>query len=186
MRMRQILISMMMVLLLTGCRTVSERESFVEHHKVENMMQRLDSLMAKSQTTVQDSSWRETVIKQLQSIKERNDTNRTTVVDSAGNVIRETITIVREREVESENSRLEREGLIHQVEKMDSVLSVQNLQISHMDSLMQASVKEKTIERSVPWYRQLWNNVRFVFIGFLIGIIFHVLIYRKFKKYIKL
>lgn len=178
------MIVVLAVLGLSSCRTVSEHDSYAERHRIETMMNRMDSVISKSQTVQQDSSWRETVIRQLESIKERNDTNRTVVLDTAGNVIRETITIIREREVSSESDRLEREGMRHSIEKMDSTISVQNEKLSRMDSLLQERTKEKVVEKKTPWYQRLWNGFRFILIGLVAGIVVAVLTGRLWKSWL--
>lgn len=168
--MKKLILLFTAILFFTGCKT-TEKSSYVEQHRIEDMMAKMDSVINKSQTTIQDTSWHETVIKELQSIKERNDTSRVVVVDSAGKVIKEVVTIVREREVERESDRQEREGMIHKMEKMDSTLSVANQQISHMDSLLKEREKETVIEKQQPWYLQLWNGIKLLLIGAVIGIV---------------
>lgn len=154
-----------------SCRTISDKESYTEQHRIDLMMAKIDSVINKSQTIVQDTSWRETFIQKLESIKERNDTSHTIVVDSTGKVIKETITIIREREVSSESDRLEREGMKHSIEKMDSTISVQNEQISRLETMLKEKTKETVIEKKKPWYKELWDNVRFILIGLVIGIV---------------
>ena len=155
--------------LLMSCRTISDHQSYVERHGLESVLNRMDSIWQQSQTTVQDTSWHETVIKELQSIKERNDTNRVVVVDSTGKVIKETVTIIREREVNSEKDRQEREGMMHRLEKMDSVLAVNTLQTHRIESLMKEKEKTTVIEKQDPWYKKLFGGMKTMFIGIVIG-----------------
>ena len=158
--MKKMIVVLAMVLMMTGCRTVSEHQSYAERHRIESMMQKMDSVMSKSSTTVQDTSWHETIIKELQSIKERNDTSREVVVDSTGKVIRETIKIIREREVEKESDRKEREGMMHRLEKMDSVTEVNNVLIKQIESMMQELQETTVIEKKNPWYLQIWSSIK--------------------------
>lgn len=155
--------------LLMSCRTVDNHESYAERHRLESVLNRMDSIWQQSQTVQQDTSWHETFIKELQSIKERNDTNRTVVVDSTGKVIKETVTIIREREVNSEKDRLEREGMMHRLEKMDSVLAVNTLQTQRIDSLIQEKNKTTVIKEEQPWYRKMWNGLKTLLVGIVIG-----------------
>lgn len=177
-----VLITMFMVLLLFvlgGCKTVTNTESHVEKHRIESMMERMDSLIKTSMTVIQDSSWHETVIRELQSIRERNDTSHFVVVDSAGKVIKETVTIVREREVSSERDRQEITYLRHSIERMDSTIAAQSSQISRMDSLLQQSHKETIVEKK-SWWKSLWEQIKGILAGFILcGCIVAIL---KFKR----
>ena len=178
-----VLITMFMLLLLfvpTGCKTVSNTESYVEKHQIESLFNKMDSVLSKSQTVVQDSAWHETVIKEIQSIRERNDTSHYVVVDTAGKVIKETIVINNTKEVSSERDRQEILFLRHSVEKMDSVLSVQNEQICRMDSLLQQSSKETVIEKR-PWWKSLWDQLRGIIIGIVLCAV--VVVILKFRKF---
>ena len=155
--------------MLASCRTISDHQSYAERHRLESVLNRMDSIWQQSQTTVQDTSWHETVIKELQSIKERNDTNRTVVVDSTGKVIKETVTIIREREVSSEKDRQEREGMMHRLEKMDSVLAVNIEQTQHIESLMKEKEKTTVVEKQEPWYKKLFGGMKTMLLGIVIG-----------------
>lgn len=159
--------TLLLLFVLSGCKTVSNTESYVEKHQIESLFNKMDSVLSKSQTVVQDSAWHETVIKELQSIRERNDTSHYVVVDTAGKVIKETIVINNTKEVSSERDRQEILFLRHSVEKMDSVLSVQNEQISRMDSLLQQSSKETVIEKR-PWWKSLWDQLRGIITGIVL------------------
>jgi len=171
---------MLIAFLLMGCKSVSNKESFVENHRIENLMSMMDSLINRSHTVQQDSSWRETVIKELQSIKERSDTNHIVVMDTAGNVIRETTIINNTREVTSESTRLLMEGMIHKMDRMDSVMSIQNKLICEMDSLLRQSDKETTIEKKQSWWEALWQQAKGIIIGIVFsGIVFFILRLKK-------
>lgn len=149
-----IVIAMLLSFLFTGCKTISNSESYVERQRTESIINKMDSLFNKSLVVQQDSSWRETIIKELQSIKEKTDTSHTFVVDSAGKVIKETLIINNTKEVSSERDRQEIIGLRHSLEKLDSTVSVQNEQISKMDSLLQQSDKTKTVVYEIPWWKK--------------------------------
>lgn len=166
--------------LLCSCKTVTNTESYVEKHRIESMMAKMDSVISKSSTTVQDSTWRETVIMELQSIREKSDTNHIVVVDSAGRVIKETVVINNTREVVSEKDRQEREVMMHKIERLDSVISIQNEQISRIDSLLQQSQKEKTIEKKQSWWQKAWQQSKGMLIGVVITLI--VLLILRLKK----
>lgn len=162
-------VAMLMLFGLSSCSTVSDKQSYVERHRLESMMSRIDSMVSRSQTVVTDSSWRETVIKQFESIRENNDTSRTMVVDSAGNVVKETVVINHVKEVSSESDRLEIQGMRHSMERMDSTLSIMQQQLERSDSLLQAKEHQRIVTKSAPWYQRLWNNIEYLLIGAILG-----------------
>lgn len=171
---------LLIVFLLAGCKTVSDKESYIENHRIESLMERMDSLISKSYVVQQDSSWRETFIKELQSIKEKSDTNHIQVVDTAGNVIKETIIINNLKEVTNERYEHEIEGLRHSIEQMDSTIAVQSQQLSRMDSLLQQKSKETTIEKKQSWWDSLLQNVKTIIIGIVFGgIMIYILRWKK-------
>ena len=135
----------------TSCRTIKQNENTLDERYVVTMLERMDSVMHKTNTVIQDTTWRETFVKELQSIKERNDTSHTLVVDTAGNVIKETTIIYKEREVISEKEQKERELLIHKIEKMDSTMAIMQKQVARSDSILHEKTKEKVVEKkAVP------------------------------------
>ena len=154
------LIVALVICVLFGSCTTHREVTSVEHHRIEDLMQRMDSVISTRQVIRQDSSWRELIMSQFQSIREHNDTSHTFVVDTAGRVIKETLVIRSERESNSQTDRREREVLIHRLEVMDSTLSVMQLQFSHIDSLMQQRNISTTryAQRSLTVWQQarLW------------------------------
>ena len=147
------------VSLLTSCTT--KKMAYAERHRIETMMNRMDSVISIRQTNQHDSTFRETVLHQLQTIKERNDTSRTVIVDSAGKIIKETVIIRAEKESNSETDRHDREIIIHRLEVLDSTLSVMRLQQHRTDSLLQT--KQTTIEREVEKPLTRWQQLRLWF-----------------------
>ena len=152
------IILVIILCLFIGSCSVNKEVTSVEHHRVENLMQRMDSVINMRQVIQQDSSWRELIMHQFQSIRERNDTSHTFVVDSAGKVIKETLVIRTERESNSETDRQEREVMIHRLDVMDSTLNVMQQQFNHIDSLMQT--KQTVIEKAIPAKLNIWQQVR--------------------------
>lgn len=154
------LIVALVICVLFGSCTTHREVTSVEHHRIEDLMQRMDSVISTRQVIRQDSSWRELIMSQFQSIREHNDTSHTFVVDTAGRVIKETLVIRTERESNSQTDLHEREVLIHRLEVMDSTLSVMQLQFSHIDSLMQQRNISTTryVQRSLTFWQQarLW------------------------------
>lgn len=138
-----------------SCGTTRET-SYVERHRMESIMDRMDSLLRVRTVVQQDSVWRETILRQFQSIRERSDTSHTVVVDTAGKVIKETLIINNVRETTSESDRLEREMLMHRLDVQDSTINLMRQQILHSDSLLQqrqeTTVKE--VAKPLTWWQQ--------------------------------
>lgn len=156
----------------SSCTVTRETTSTVDSHKVETMIDRMDSLMRLKTVKESDSLWHETILRQFQSIREKSDTSRTQVVDSAGRVIREKVIINNVRETTSETDRREFQKLTHRMESMDSTMRVMQQQLSHSDSLLQQrdTVREREVPARLSWWQQtrLWlGNVCLVV--FLIG-----------------
>ena len=143
--------------LFAGCTTTREITSETTEHRITDMMDRMDSLMHVRTVVQQDSAWRETILRQFQSIREKSDTSRVVVVDTAGRVIRETTIINNTREVTSETDRQEREVLMHRLDVQDSTLRVMQQQLSHTDSLLHEKQKEvvRTVKTPFTWWQQM-------------------------------
>ena len=152
-----VIILIAVCMLLSSCKT-TKTVSSVEEHRVQTLMDRMDSVINTHQVIRQDSSWRELVMSQFQSIREKSDTSRTFVVDSTGKVIKETLIIRTEKETSSETDRHEREVMINRLEIMDSTLNVMRQQLQHSDSLLQS--KQTTIEKQVPRALSWWQQLR--------------------------
>lgn len=143
-------------LLTSSCTTQREIISTLDHHSVETLMQRMDSVIASRTVVEQDSAWRQLIMRQFQSLHEKNDTSHTVVVDTAGRVVKETLIIRTERESASETDRTEREVLIHRLSVMDSTLAVMQQQIHHSDSLLQQ--ERQTEIKEVPAKLSRWQQ----------------------------
>lgn len=150
------LIILFILSLLSSCTTTKYVTDEQTDHRVSEMLQRMDSLMHVKTVVQQDSTWRQEILRQFQSIREKSDTSHTMVVDTAGNVIREKIIINNVRETSSETDRQEREVLMHRLEVMDSTVQAQSLQLSRMDSLLrqQKQTEVKEVEKPLSWWQQ--------------------------------
>lgn len=151
-----LIICMVACALFASCRT-TKTVSLLEQHRVQTLMDRMDSVINTRQVIRQDSSWRELVMSQFQSIREKNDTSHTFVVDSTGKVIKETTIIRIEKETNSETDRQEREVMMSRLEIMDSTLNVMRQQLQHSDSLLQLRQEtiEKQVEKPLSWWQQM-------------------------------
>lgn len=150
-------LSFLLSVLCGGCSSTQET-SVIEQHKVENLFQRMDSVLHTKSIIQQDSAWRQEILRQFQSVRERNDTSHTVVVDTAGHIIKETLIIRTERESNSETEREERLVLLHRLEVMDSTLHSLQQQVSHSDSLLRQ--ESKTIIKEVEKPLSLWQQAR--------------------------
>lgn len=132
--------------------------SYIEQHRVERMMERMDSFISTKTVIQQDSAWRESIMRQFESIREKSDTSHTIVLDAAGNVIREKTIINNIREATSEKEHKEREWMIHRMEVMDSTMNIMRHQLSTTDSLLRSreDTKIKEVEKDLSW----WQNMR--------------------------
>ena len=153
-----LLVLMTVLSMLTGCTTQKTVSSEVSDHRVTDMMQRMDSVLTAHSVIQQDSTWKQEILRQFQSIREKSDTNHYVVTDTAGNVIREKIVINNVREVTSETDRQELTVMSHRLEQMDSTMNMMRQQLSHSDSLLQQREKEtvRTISTPLTW----WQNVQ--------------------------
>ena len=122
------------------------------------MMQRMDSVLRAHSVVQQDSTWRQEILRQFQSIREKSDTSHYVVQDTSGNVIRERIVINNTREVTSETDREQILVMSHRLEKMDSTIQTQSEIISHMDSLLHE--KQKTVVKTASTPLSWWQNLQ--------------------------
>ena len=152
---------LIMALMLFSCSTISREEFYNEQHRTSESLNRMDSLMQSHWQVQQDSTWHEKVTKQLERISERNDTSKVVVVDSTGKVIKETVTIIRERERDNSQETYEREVMMHRLEVMDSTLRASNEQLVRMDSLLQESKEQnvKEVPAELSWWQQMRIHV---------------------------
>ena len=174
--------------MLFSCSTISKEEFYSEQHRTSESLNRMDSLLTSHWQLQQDSTWHEKVSKQLERIYEKNDTSKTIVVDSTGRVIKETVTIIRDRERDNSQETYEREVMMHRLEVMDSTLRASNEQIARMDSTLQTS-KEQTV-KEVPAKLNWWQQARLHFANILLWVL-AIWLFVKFgwplvKRFIKL
>ena len=153
-----VVVVLSVLFLFTGCTVTRQTSSAVESHRVETMIDTLDSLMRLQTVVQQDSAWRESVMRQFQSIREKSDTSRSVVLNAAGDTVRERIIINNVRETSSETDRLEREVLMQRLETMDSSIRLMRQQLSHSDSLLQQ--RETVVEKPVPADLSWWQQAR--------------------------
>ena len=146
----------------------------VDQHHLQTLVDRIDSLMHFKSVTETDSIWRETVLRQFQSIREKSDTSHLLVTDTAGRVIQEKIVINNVREVTSETDRQEIQKLSSRIETMDSTMNLMRQQLERSDSLLQSrhDTEVREVEKPLSWWQQarLWlGNIVLVALAVLAG-----------------
>ena len=144
--------------LMTSCTPQKIISSDVTDHRITDMLQRMESLMATRTVVQQDSAWRETILKQFQSIREKSDTSHSVTLSASGDTIRERIVINNIRETTSSTDRQLLTVLYHRLQVMDSTVQQQNLQLIRMDSLLRQ--QSKTIEVPVAQPLSSWQQVQ--------------------------
>lgn len=159
------------LLVCCGC-TATRSVNSDTAHLVREMTARMDSIVASRMVIRQDSSFRESILRQLQRITEKSDTSRFVVVDTAGNTVRERIVINNVREVTSETERLEREVIMHRLEKIDSALTLVQRQMLHTDSLVANRDTFVEVPAKLSWWQRLrlWlGNAALVLMVVVVG-----------------
>jgi hypothetical protein len=150
-------IILMVISALTSCTTQRIGTDMLDHRHSREMLQRMDSLLSVRTVTQQDSAFRQEILRQFQSIREKSDTSRNVMVNTAGDTIRERIVINNIRETTSSTDRQLLTVLSHRLEVMDSTVQQQNLQLIRMDSLLrqQSKTKEVPVAQPLSWLQQM-------------------------------
>lgn len=143
--------------LFTSCTTQRIGTDTLDHRHSREMLQRIDSLFSVRTVTQQDSAFRQEILRQFQSIREKSDTSRSVTLNQAGDTIRERIVINNIRETTSSTDRQLLTVLSHRLQVMDSTVQQQNLQISRMDSLLRQQSKtiEVPVAQPLSWFHQM-------------------------------
>lgn len=142
-------------IMLSGCTTTRTVNNDTTHFSREALAQ-MDSIISSRMVIRQDSSFRESVLRQLQSIIEKSNTSHTIVTNAEGDTIRERIVINNVREVTSETERHEREVIMHRLETIDSTLTAMQRQLEKTDSTV--ANKETVVE--APAKLTYWQRLR--------------------------
>ena len=152
-----VLLLMALVSLFTSCATQRIGTDTLDHRHSREMLQRMDSLFSVRTVAQQDSAFRQEILRQFQSIRERSDTSRSVMVNAAGDTIRERIVINTIRETTSSTDRQLLTVLSHRLQVMDSTVQQQNLQIIRMDSLLRQQSKtiEVPVAQPLSWLQQM-------------------------------
>ena len=143
--------------LFTGCTTQRISTDTLDHRLSREMLQRMDSLFSVRSVTQQDSAFRQEILRQFQSIRERSDTSHSVTLSAAGDTIRERIVINNIRETTSSSDRQQLTVLSHRLEVMDSTLQQQSFQLTRMDSLLRQQSKtiDVPVAQPLSWFHQM-------------------------------
>lgn len=152
-----VILLMALVSLFTSCTTQRIGTDTLDHRHSREMLKRMDSLLSVRTVTQQDSAFRQEILRQFQSIREKSDTSRSVMVNAAGDTIRERIVINNIRETTSSTDRQLLTVLSHRLQVMDSTVQQQNLQLTRMDSLLrqQSKTAEIPVETPLSWFQQM-------------------------------
>jgi hypothetical protein len=172
--------------MLLSCSTTTSAVSTDTNHVNRELLIQMDSIISSRMVIRQDSSFRESVLRQLQSIVEKSDTSRFVVTNAEGDTIRERIIINNVREVTSETERLEREVIMHRLETIDSTLTVMQRQMEKSDSLQQVINEKETIIRQQGIFDRIRQYIMFCITTlFIVALVWLVITVRK-RKNLKL
>lgn len=152
-----VLLLLALTSLLTGCTTRRSVSDTLEQRHTQEMLQRMDSTLMAHSIARQDSTWRQEILWQFQSIREKSDTSHSVTLNAAGDTIRERIIINTIRESASQTDREQLTVMSHRLEVMDSIVRVQSELISCMDSLLyqQKQTEIKEVAKPLNWWQQM-------------------------------
>lgn len=152
-----VLLLLALTSLLTGCTTRRSVSDTLEQRHTQEMLQRMDSTLMAHSIARQDSTWRQEILRQFQSIREKSDTSHSVTLNAAGDTIRERIIINTIRESYSQTDREQLTVMSHRLEVMDSIVRVQSELISCMDSLLyqQKQTEIKEVAKPLNWWQQM-------------------------------
>lgn len=172
--------------MLLGCSTTTSAVSTDTNHVYRELLVQMDSIISSRMVIRQDSSFRESILRQMQHIVEKSDTSRYVVTDTAGNVIRERIIINNVSEVTNETERFEREVIMHRLEAIDSTLTVMQRQMEKTDSLKQVIEEKETIIKQQSFFDRIRQYIMFCITTlFNVALVWLVITVRK-RKNLKL
>lgn len=151
--------------LLTGCTTKRQTVSERTDRRVVTTTLDLDSLLHSRSVVRQDSTWRQEILRQFQSIREHSDTSRYVVQDTAGNIVSEKIIINNARETTTASDRQELSLMASRLATMDSTIRSMQHSLQHSDSLIDMEQHETT--REVPAQLSRWQTFQ-IWVGRLV------------------
>lgn len=146
---------------LTSCSTKKSITTDRTEHRVSENVSRIGIKEQNHSVVRQDSSFRQELLWQFESIREHSDTSHYVVQDTAGNIIREKIIINNVKETASNSDHSQMTVLYSRLEKMDSAMRIMQESLQRSDSLLQAKQQTVTKTESTPvsWWHGIERKV---------------------------
>jgi len=162
-----IMIAVLSVLMLAGCRSVKSTESGLEIHRMQLMTQRMDSMIHATSVWQQNLYEKQTALVDSFKKSEVRDTSHTIFLGAKGDTVKEVI-VIKER-IESEHSSQESTQELKEefFRQTDSLLSVNKTMEAKMDSLLREHDKETVVEKKPG----LMERLKWIGIGVLLSLI---------------
>lgn len=147
------------VMCLVGCRSASSVETSKESHKMTELVERMDSLVAKTSVWQQDIYQKQTSLVDSFKQKEKNDSSHSVVVNEKGDTIRERIEIHHYVEREHSSEKSESEMWMQKFHEVDSLLKVSLDKQAVTDSLLKEHNKETVVEKQLSFWERIKQSV---------------------------
>lgn len=166
--------------MLFGCSTKKVSESSIEMHRIQLMTERMDSMLHAT------STWQKSIYTQQQSLvdsfknSEVRDTSHLVFLGANGDTVKEIIRIKEIIEREHTSSESKETYFEERFRQTDSLLQVSLAKQEKMDSTLQAYQKTTVVTQEAPWYERLWNVMKYVLLGLILGVM--VMLARKIKN----
>ena len=162
-----ITIAVIILWLPSSCATKKSTESYVEHHSMTELTERMDSMMHNIGTWQESIYQREKTLIDSVRQSEVRDTSRTIFLGAKGDTIREIQRIYIERNTQQKTKDSEKESLQERFRQIDSLLQVCNARYEKYDSLLQDSKKATVVEKAPSFMEKL----KWVVLGFVVALI---------------
>lgn len=166
--------------MLFGCSTKRSTESSIEVHRMQLMTERMDSMLHAT------STWQKSIYTQQQSLvdsfknSEVRDTSHLVFLSEKGDTVKEIIRIKEITEREHTSSESKETYFEERFRQTDSLLQVSLAKQEKMDSTLQAYQKTTVVTQEAPWYERLWNILKYVLLGVVLGVL--LMVARKMNK----
>lgn len=158
------------IMLLCGCRTVRETEASVDDHRYTELMAMMDSAFGSSKTILYDIMARQTSLVESFSQQQRRDSSYMAVVNERGDTIRERIEIYHEVEKDHASEKKETEYWMHLFHRTDSMLREVSAMQHRTDSLLRT--REKVSEKQLT----KWQSLKANYGGWAMGILAFIVV----------
>lgn len=147
------------ILLLSSCKSIKSVESTTESHKVSELVEKMDSLVAKTSKWQQDIYQKQTSLVDSFKQKEKNDSSHVIIVNEKGDTVRERIEIHHYVEREHSSEKNESEIWIQKFREVDSLLKVSLDKQAVTDSLLKEHNKETVVEKQLTFWQRIKQSL---------------------------